>query len=45
VFSIDVELDSSKLKIDGPAQVGLNAGRRLPSGGEDVRSADMEVVT
>ena len=43
-MSIDVEVDSSELQIDGPAQVGLNAGRRLPIGGEDLRT-DMEVVS
>jgi len=45
VISIDVEVDSSRLQIDGPAQVGLNAGRRLPSGGDDLRGTDMEVVS
>lgn len=29
--SIDVEVDSSKLQIDDPAEVGGKAGRRLPS--------------
>ena len=45
MISIDVEVDSSKLQIDGPAEVGWKAGRRLPSGERVMSGTDMEVVS
>ena len=45
MISIDVKNDSSKLQVDGPAEVGLNGGRRLASGERVLSGADMKVVS